>query len=167
LSIVLARIDDRLIHGQVTVGWNQHLRPERIVLANDAVAADPWRRRVYAASGPPRVAVAIASLNRAAPLLKEPGGSDGAARTILLTATPGDMLELVRSGVHLNEINVGGLHHQPGKHALLPYLYVDAWDLSVFRTLLATGCRLVAQQVPGGRELGIDEGVVAAMEGRL
>jgi mannose/fructose/N-acetylgalactosamine-specific phosphotransferase system component IIB len=88
-------------------------------------------------------------------------------RRIVLTATPGDMLELVRAGVALPEINIGGMHHVPGKHALLPYLYVDATDLAYLRALLRAGSRLVAQQVPGGRELTIDEGVVDAMEGRL
>jgi mannose/fructose/N-acetylgalactosamine-specific phosphotransferase system component IIB len=77
------------------------------------------------------------------------------------------MLTLVKAGPRLDAINVGGMHHLPGKQALLPYVYVDAGDLAVFRELLACGCRLTAQQVPGGRELHIDEGVLDAMEGRL
>ena len=38
MPVVLARIDDRLIHGQVTVGWSEQLRPDRILLANNAIA---------------------------------------------------------------------------------------------------------------------------------
>ena len=167
MSIVLARIDDRLIHGQVTVGWSQRLRPDRIVLVNDDVAEDPWQTRVYASSVPPSVEVAVLTVAAAAPLLRGMAAPAAGGRAILLTANPGDMLALVRAGVGLSWINIGGLHHVPGKHALLPYVYVDAGDLGVFRELLAHGCALVARQVPGGRELTIDEGVLDAMEGRL
>ncbi|NCQ36333.1 PTS sugar transporter subunit IIB, partial [bacterium] len=52
MTVVLARVDDRLIHGQVTVGWCQHLHPDHLVLADNAVAADPWQSRVYASSVP-------------------------------------------------------------------------------------------------------------------
>ncbi|MFO7654380.1 MAG: PTS sugar transporter subunit IIB [Candidatus Krumholzibacteriia bacterium] len=167
MTIVLARIDDRLIHGQVTVGWSQHLRPERIVLANDVVAGDDWQRRVYASSVPPSIEVAVITVAEAGFLLRPADRNGGGARTILLTAAPEDMLALVRAGVDLSRVNVGGMHHQPGKHALLPYVYVGDTDLEVFRSLLRSGCHLVAQQVPGGRELAIDEGVLDAMEGRL
>jgi mannose/fructose/N-acetylgalactosamine-specific phosphotransferase system component IIB len=167
VSIVLARIDDRLIHGQVTVGWSQRLRPDRIVLVNDAVADDPWQSRVYSSSVPPSVEVAVLTVAHAAPLLSGMAAPDGAGRVILLTATPWDMLALWRAGVALDTVNVGGMYHVPGKHSLLPYVYVDAADLRVFREFLAGGCRLTAQQVPGGRELSIDDGVLDAMEGRL
>jgi mannose/fructose/N-acetylgalactosamine-specific phosphotransferase system component IIB len=167
LSIVLARIDDRLIHGQVTVGWSQRLRPDRILLVNDAIARDSWQTRVYTSSVPPSVEVAVLTVDAAVPLTAGMVGSGTAGRAILLTANPGDMLALVRGGVALPSINVGGMHHIPGKHALLSYVYVDAGDLAVFRELLACGCRLSAQQIPGGRELTLDEGVLDAMEGRL
>ena len=50
MPVVLARIDDRLIHGQVTVGWSELLRPDRIILANNAIAADSWQNRSLSGS---------------------------------------------------------------------------------------------------------------------
>ena len=87
MPVVLARVDDRLIHGQVTVGWSERLRPDRSMLASNAIAADPWQSRVYASSVPPALAVSVVSLARAAAALRAP--ESAAERTIVLTGTPG------------------------------------------------------------------------------
>ena len=62
MGVVLARIDDRLIHGQVTVGWCQKLRPDRILLADNAIAADEWQSEIYRCSVPPSIAVSVLSI---------------------------------------------------------------------------------------------------------
>ena len=166
MSIVLARIDDRFIHGQVTVGWSQKLRLDSIVLANDDIAADAWRSRVYAQSVPPEIEVAVLALAAAAARLQ--GQTDRSRpRTLLLTGSPVDTRELVVRGVPLLEINVGGMHYSAGKQELLPYVYVDRGDIEAFRALIADGCSLRAQQVPGGKETILDLGLLVAMAGRL
>lgn len=164
MSIVLARIDDRYIHGQVTVGWHQRLRPHRIVLANDAIAGDAWRSRVYAQAVPPRTEVAILSVAVAAEWLCT---APATLRTLLLTGSPADMHELLIRGVPLTEINVGGMHYSAGKPELLPFVYVDRGDLEAFAALLAAGCTLRAQQVPGGKATILDRGLLGAVEEAL
>lgn len=151
--VALARIDDRLIHGQVTVGWSRHLQPQRILLCNDEVAADPWQARVYASSVPPSLDVAV--LDRAAAAADLRGAAHG-RRDILLTADPADMLALVRAGVSLPEINVGGMHYAKGKAELHEYVWLDREDLAALRALLEAGCRLFAQTVPGARDSDIE-----------
>ncbi len=167
MSLVLARIDDRFIHGQVTVGWRQKLRPERIVVANDEIAADPWQVRVYSATVPPDVTVSVLTLPDAAAALRDPDDAGNGARTILLTGCPADMHGLVALGAPVDRINVGGMHYTAGKQEMLPSVYVDRDDLAVFRTLLRRGLRLAAQAVPGSREVLMDDGLLAAMEARL
>jgi len=71
MPVVLARVDDRLIHGQVTVGWATHLKPHRILLANNEIAADDWQSEVYASSVPREIAVSILSLAESAVFLKK------------------------------------------------------------------------------------------------
>ncbi len=168
MSIVLARIDDRLVHGQVTVGWGQALTPERILLASDTIAADPWQSRVYAAAAPPEIEVVVKNLNDAAALLRgETDRQDSGPATILLTANPADMHGLLSRGVALTEVNLGGMHYSAGKQELLSYVYVDGDDLAVLRTLLAAQVKLCAQQVPGGKAAVIDQGLIVEMEGRM
>ena len=168
MPLVLARIDDRLIHGQVTVGWGQTLRPERILLVSDSIAADPWQSRVYAAAAPPEIAVQVKNLNDAAALLRgEAEAQDSGPTTILLTANPLDMHGLLSRGVPLAEVNLGGMHYSAGKQEMLAYVYVDSDDLAVLRTLLAAQVKLCAQQVPGGKAVVIDQGLIVEMEGRM
>ncbi len=154
MPVVLARIDDRLIHGQVTVGWGRRLRPDRIILANNAIAADPWQSRVYASSVPPEIKVSVLSVARAAADLADPANLD--ERILLLTGSAEEMNELVRIGAPVGTVNVGGLHFCAGKKELLPFVFVDERDLKAFTRLLDLGTILSAQQVPGGREYALD-----------
>ena len=168
MSVVLARIDDRLIHGQVSVGWSRKLQPHRIVLCSDEIAADPWQSRVYATCAPPGTAVSV--LDRAAAVEAFGGGASGfdpEERTILLTSNPRDMADLRRRGLDLDEVNVGGMHYAKGKVELLEFVWLDREDVAGLRYLMTSGTRLSAQTVPGGREFGLDADVLDSMDGRL
>lgn len=165
MAVVLARVDDRLIHGQVTVGWSERLRPDRIVLASNEIAADPWQSRVYASSVPPTIAVSVVSVARAAAALRAPEAA--AERTIVLTGSAAEMSDLAHLGAPLPGVNLGGLHFAAGKVEMLPFVFVDRRDLEALRRLLAAGLALTAQQVPGGREYAIGAQQVAEMERRL
>ncbi|MBE0566656.1 MAG: PTS sugar transporter subunit IIB [Krumholzibacteria bacterium] len=165
MPVALARIDDRLIHGQVTVGWGAQLRPDLILLANNAIAADAWQTRVYASSVPPEVEVAILSVHAAAARLAE--AETSGERILLLTGTPGEMAELVRLGAPVARVNVGGLHYSAGKQEMLPFVYVDRQDLRALRRLLELGVALAAQQVPGGRAHPLGRQQLDEMEARV
>ncbi len=168
MPLVLARIDDRLIHGQVTVGWSRKLQPDRIVLCSDEIHADPWQSRVYASCAPPGTAVSVLDRAGAAAAL---GGGEGAfdpdERTILLTSDPADMLDLHRRGVALPRINVGGMHYAKGKAEMHEFVWLDRNDLAGLRQLLASGCALSAQTVPGTREHPITDAELDDLDGRL
>ena len=165
MAVALARIDDRLIHGQVTVGWGQQLEPDLILLANNTIAADAWQVRVYASSVPPEIGVAILSVHAAAARLAEAEASG--ELILLLTGSPGEMAELVRLGAPVSRVNLGGLHFAAGKHEMLPFVYVDRQDLRALRRLLELGVTLTAQQVPGGRVHPVDDEQLRDMEDRV
>jgi mannose/fructose/N-acetylgalactosamine-specific phosphotransferase system component IIB len=161
MPVILARIDDRLIHGQVTVGWSERLRPDRILLANNAIAADPWQTKVYSSTVPPQIEVSILPVSKAVASLAAPERLN--EQVLLLAGSVGEMAELVRIGVPVREVNVGGLHFGPGKREMLPFVYVDRQDLKAFVRLLEMGMSLSAQQVPGGREYLIEQEQIQEM----
>lgn len=165
MPVALARIDDRLIHGQVTVGWGAQLQPDLILLANNTIAADPWQSRVYASSVPPEIGVAILTVHAAAARLADAELSG--ERILLLTGSPGEMAELVRLGAPVSRVNVGGLHFSAGKQEMLPFVYVDRQDLKALGRLLEMGVVLAAQQVPGGRAHPLGAQQLADMEERV
>ena len=165
MPLLLARIDDRLIHGQVTVGWATHLKPDRILLANNEIAADDWQCQVYSSSVSPGIEVSILSLAETAAFLLNP--DHNSEKTILLTGSTSEMAGLVGIGVTISEVNVGGLHFGPGKKEMLPFVYLGGEDFFPLRQLLAKGIKLSAQQVPGGFEHNIDQKDLDEMEDKF
>lgn len=166
MTVVLARIDDRLIHGQVVVGWCTKLRPDRIVLANDQIAGDDWQARVYTSTVPPHIAGDALTLANAARQLTPPGAWAEEA-TLLLTASPEDMLAVVERGLDLDQVNIGGMHFGEGKQEVLPFLFVDRQDVTALRRLVGKGLRLVAQQVPATRGIELTADDLQEMEDRF
>ena len=167
MTLVLARIDDRFIHGQVTVGWSRKLQPDRIILCNDQIAADPWQSRVYASSVPPQMHVSVLDRESTARFLAGNGMLDEDEDVILLVGSPADMLDLHRGGLMIEEVNVGGMHYMKGKRELLEFVYVDRRDLRAMRALQDDGVRLVAQTVPGVKVIELDGDLLAEMENAL
>ena len=144
MSWALVRLDDRLLHGQVAVGWAGKLHPRRIVVADDRLAASTWEREMVESAAPDGVEVRIVPVDGVAGL--PPGDTEDA---FLLLRGPLELARLLRAGARLPEVNVGGLHTAAGKHRVLDYFYADAADAAALREAAATGCRLFAQDVPG------------------
>jgi len=154
VAFVLVRIDDRLIHGQVTVAWGTWLEPDRIILANDEVAGTPWKRELYSETDTLGAAITVVSVQGFAE-----GVADGrwdAERVFVIVESPGDLLALIRGGLVVPVANVGGMHASRGKREVLPFVHVDDADVAAMREIVAAGTRLEARDVPQGdsRDLG-------------
>jgi len=145
VSDLLLRIDDRLIHGQVTAGWVEPLGLERIVLVNDAVAADRVEREIYSAAVPAGVELVVLPVADAVTALKSLAGK----RTMCLVAGAKDALRLVQQGIGVREVNVGGIHGGPGRREFLPYVFLTDEEVAVCRSIAAGGVRLEARMLPG------------------
>lgn len=168
MNLVLARIDDRLIHGQVTVGWGQKLAPDHILLANDEVAADPWQARVYAGAVPPEIKVSVLSVAAAARVLREPEQLEMLGRKVfLLTESASDMHDVVAAGAPVGRVNVGGMHFSRGKRELITSVYADRRDLAALRAMAERGLEISAQAVPGGYLTVLEPSLLSEFEARL
>jgi PTS system mannose-specific IIB component len=155
----LVRIDDRLLHGQVLLGWAASFAPQRIILANDDVAADAERAGFYASLAEGEYEIDVLSVATAAEWL----GQDSGARTLYVVGSAADALRLVELGAELDQINVGGMHHAEGKKRLLDYVYLSERDASNLRALLARGVGLEARDLPGARASQIDHDALAGL----
>lgn len=146
MPLLLARIDDRLIHGQVAHGWGVPLRPSWIAIVSDALRADPGRADLYLFAAPEGTRAVVLSVAEAL----DPGvrATVEAERAFLLFPGPEEPMRLREGGFPLEEVNVGGLHFAEGKRAVLPYVYLDSEDRDALLRLAALGVRLVAQDLP-------------------
>jgi len=147
MPIVLARVDDRLVHGQVVIGWGRPLDVARIVLVDDAVAASPWEQDLYRMAMPDGIELRFATGVEAVPKLAEWQSSP--ARTMLLTGDVETMAALVRAAPDVvRRINLGGIHHRPGRRERLPYVYLADEELRVLESLETEGAEVTAQDLP-------------------
>lgn len=151
---MLHRIDDRLIHGQVVVGWGRPLRVEFIALVDDTVAASEWEQELYRMGVPPEMTLYFADVEAAA---REYAGWASDPRVgIVLTADIDTMTRLV-AGAPVTEVNLGGLHHAQGRTQRLRYVFLSPAEEAALRALSDKGVRISAQDVPGGKPVELEE----------
>jgi len=147
MPIVLARVDDRLIHGQVVIGWGRPLGVDLIVLVDDQVAASPWEQDLYRMAVSPDIEVRFVTVADAATLMKD--WQNGPRRGLLLTGNLETMAALhAADPVVAHRINLGGIHHRPGRRERLPYLYLTDDELQALFQLEAAGAEITAQDLP-------------------
>ena len=150
MTLVLNRIDDRLIHGQVVVGWGQPLDIGFIVLVDDEVACSDWEQELYRMGTPPEMQVHFCSVEKATSTL--PLYASDERPGILLTGNVDAMLELVqRAGIR--EVNIGGIHHREGRAQKLRYVFLASDEEVQLRAMSQSGVKVTAQDVPGAREV--------------
>lgn len=147
MPIVLCRIDDRLVHGQVVIGWGRPLGVERIVLVDGTVAASHWEQDLYRMAVPPELEIRFATVAEAAPQLGAWQADD--RRTALLTGDIETMAALHQAApAVVRRINVGGVHHRPGRRERLPYVYLTDDELRTLVALETSGAEVTAQDLP-------------------
>lgn len=154
MAIELCRIDDRLIHGQVVVGWGQPLDVGFIVLVDDEVAVSDWEQELYRMGVPPEmdvffndVAAAARDYRRYA-LDARPG--------ILLTGDIDTMQRLADRVPSLRTVNLGGIHHRAGRTQRLRYVFLTPAEEQSLLALQRRGVHVTAQDVPAARPLSLD-----------
>ncbi len=156
MSIELFRIDDRLIHGQVVVGWGQTLGIEFLVLVNDEVRSNDWEQELYRMGVPPQVAVTFASVSEAATQL--PGWIADRRKGIVLTGDVDSMARLsAATNGAIRTVNVGGLHYREGRKERLRYVFLNDSEADVLKHLAAAGVQVSAQDVPTGTRVPLSE----------
>jgi mannose/fructose/N-acetylgalactosamine-specific phosphotransferase system component IIB len=147
MPIVLCRVDDRLVHGQVVLGWGRPLGVEFIALVDDGVAGSSWEQDLYRMAVPPEIDLGFARVTDAAAQLA--GWQAGERRTMVLTGDIDTMAALHRADpAAMHRINLGGIHHRPGRRERLPYLYLTDEELRSLTELEAAGADVTAQDLP-------------------
>src|SRR3954470_1042008 len=154
MTLLLYRIDDRLIHGQVVVGWGQPLGLKFIVLVDDAVAASDWEQELYRMGVPPEMEVYFHTAEDA--IVALPKYQSDPRPGLLLTGDIATMRKLV-DGAGVTAVNVGGIHSKPGRVQRMRYVFLSPGEEQELRDLAARGAKVTAQDVPGARPVSLDD----------
>ena len=152
MNPVLVRVDERLIHGQVSMGWVPVFDIQRILIIDNRLAEDDWERDLVKSSAPDGVTVQVFGVREAGPTLTAPQDT----RVMVLARRPETMVELMDHGVHFTEINLGGLHFRDGARRFLDYLFLTPADVSALEELKSRGVQLIAQDLPGHSKVDLN-----------
>ncbi len=156
MPILLCRVDDRLIHGQVVVGWGARLGLDYIVVVDDGLAASPWEQDLYRAGLPDSIEAHFTDVDEAADLI--PSWVAEAKSGFILTRDIQTMRRLAERGVLSDiEVNLGGLHAAPKRQRVLPYLFLSDDDLKELERLNRAAVQVNAQDVPSARKVTLDD----------
>lgn len=155
-SYVLARIDSRLLHGQVATAWTKATNPTRIIVVSDAVAKDDLRKKLIQQAAPPGVKAHVVPVEKMIELAKD-DQHFGGQRALLLFENPQDVLRAVEGGVPLETVNVGSMAHSPGKVQPNKVLAFSQADIDTFNKLKEAGINFDVRKVPNDSKGNMDE----------
>ena len=154
-NILLTRIDNRLVHGQVGVTWTSTIGANLLIVVDDEVAKDEIQQKLMGITADTygfgirffSIEKTIAIIEKAAPHQK----------IFLICRTPEIVRKLLEGGVPLKDVNVGNMHFSEGKKQISSKVYVDEQDLDDLRFIKRSGVNLFIQDVPGDAKEGIPD----------
>lgn len=144
-NIVLSRIDERLIHGQVGVQWVGFAGANLVLVANDEVAGDLVQQSLMEMVLAQGIDVRFWSLQKVIDNIQRAADRQ---KILLVCKKPADFLRLVQGGVPVSRINVGNMHYVEGKRQITKTVSVDADDVQAFHQLKQAGVECFVQGVP-------------------
>ncbi|MEZ2585648.1 PTS mannose transporter subunit IIAB [Kluyvera intermedia] len=151
MVIGLARIDDRLIHGQVATRWTKETNVKRIIVVSDEVAADTVRKTLLTQVAPPGVTAHVVDVAKMIRVYNNP--MYAGERVMLLFTNPTDVERIVEGGVKITTVNIGGMAFRQGKTQVNNAISVDEKDIEAFKKLNARGIELEARKVSTDQKL--------------
>jgi len=151
LDIRLARIDDRLIHGQVAMVWSKQTGINRIIVVSDEVAKDHLRKFLLMEAAPPGIKVNIVTISKLLQVYTSQLFQN--EKVMLLFTNPYDVATLVRNGVQIKKVNIGGMSFSNGKEMITNFVSVDQTDLAAFHFLNRQGIEIELRKVPADRKV--------------
>ena len=154
IKYVLARIDSRLLHGQVATAWTKTTGPNRIIVVSDGVAHDNLRKSMITEAAPPGVKANVVPVSKMIQVAKDP--RFGNTKALLLFETPQDALEAIKGGVDIKELNIGSMAHSVGKVAVSKVLSLGKEDVETFEELKKLGITFDVRKVPSDSKDNMD-----------
>lgn len=151
MGIHLHRIDDRLIHGQVVVGWGQPLDIGFLVLVDDLVASSDWEQELYRMAVPPEMEIYFADVDTA--IRDHTRYATDPRLGILITGDISSMHRLINGVKAIGSVNLGGIHHRAGRKEKLRYIFLTPDEERELLDLESSGVEVTAQDVPGALSL--------------
>lgn len=154
IKYVLARVDTRLLHGQVATTWTKTTQPNRIIVVSDSVAHDDLRKKMIEQAAPPGVKANVVPIDKMIQVAKDP--RFGNTKAMLLFETPQDALRAIKGGVDIKELNIGSMAHSLGKVVVNKAIAMNQDDIKILEELKEMGVTFDVRKVPADSKENMD-----------
>lgn len=156
MPLALIRVDERLLHGQVVVGWGEHLGLRWYVVADDGLAGSAWEQEIYTEGLPGGTEASFLTVDAAAGRIAELDARETAGA--LLTRSTSAMRRLAGTGaLDGRVVNLGCLAAREGRREVRPYLHLTPSEREDVEAIVRRGARVRARDVPTSRALETEE----------
>lgn len=145
-NVLLARIDNRLVHGQVGAAWTRFINANLIVVADNEVIKDNTQMAMMKLLAT-TVGVGIRFFTLDETVKKIPLAAPE-QKIFLITRTPKEMAYLIDNGLEIKEVNIGNMHSSPDKKRITGNMYVSEEDVSIIKDIISKGIRVFSQTTP-------------------
>ncbi len=153
MKIMLSRIDDRLIHGQVCTGWSKEFKISRIIVINDKISKDKIRVKLLTQVSPPNITSHVVNINKFIRVYNNP--KYFGEKVLLLFTNPKDIIKIIKKGVKINSINIGGMSYKKGKKQITDTISVNENDIQSFYKLDKMNIELEIRKVPNDKKINL------------
>lgn len=145
-SNILWRIDDRLIHGQIIIGWCGQLPIQKLVVCDKEIASTEWEKNLLLMAAPPEISTLVLTPEELAVQLD--GWIQSDEIIMILVKSVNLIQQLTELGLQIQKVNIGGIHFQEGRTEYLPFLFLNPEEVSILKALMSKGIEIECQDLP-------------------
>ncbi|UCC11268.1 MAG: PTS sugar transporter subunit IIB [candidate division WOR-3 bacterium] len=149
--MLILRVDDRLIHGQVVAGWARPLGIEILMLASDTISQDPWACNAYQLAIPEGITFNCIGIEQCISLVE----AHNKKRTMIIVESVGDAQRLLKKRLIVKEVNIGGLGYRENTREIAPYIYLSPTDIESVVQLFQMGIKVIGKQLPNSASIDV------------
>ncbi len=154
MTTILYRVDDRLIHGQITAAWVPYTRATRIVVADNRLPGNVLQSKILRMAAAPKLRVEILSVRQAVTFMAQQRSGPGLL-TIMLFVGLKAVVQAIEEGLDLTELNLGNIHSAPGKLQIADSISLDQSEIACLRTLQKLDLKITIQPVPSSPAIDV------------
>ncbi len=149
--MLILRVDDRLIHGQVVAGWARPLGIEILMLASDTISQDPWACNAYRLAIPEGITFDCIGIEQCIGLVE----AHNKKRLMIIVESVGDAQRLLKKRLIVKEVNIGGLGYRENTREIAPYIYLSPTDIESVVQLFQMGIKVIGKQLPNSASIDV------------
>jgi mannose/fructose/N-acetylgalactosamine-specific phosphotransferase system component IIB len=146
VSNIIWRIDDRLIHGQVIIGWCDQLSLDILAVCDDEIATLEWEKNLLLMAAPPNLTTHI--LTTPETVEKAKIWKHDKNKVLVLLKSPAHLEKLISAGAEINKVNIGGIHYRPDRKEYLPYVFLSEEEIKTFSRLMENDIQFECRDLP-------------------